>query len=350
MTKIIHHLSTIVLALCLAWVACSCGDSETNEQFNFLKELGITINDGLLLSDTLSLPDVYCGDPNQRTSDLKGKHLNSDQYQALIVPAGHDIPDAMSNWMLLGVRDMGNGITLAAYYACSGMGYCVDLITYDKAGHLLDAINARELHLVWRCHMSNNDDDTSFTLDGLFTFEADRMTLHRVMGQCKMDYDNDLKGAPQWQQQWDQSYVIDTKGHFILQGQKVVKEQGTVDQYAALDFKSWDMLVCSLHDPGIMDTWNEYSKLANSIYDPEYEYNPIPWDVSNLYHMNPQRFLRWMAAHRDQGNHLLPQFKLPPRDRPALLQEISRLDDPSARQWLTSIVESWDEKLLTKHL
>jgi hypothetical protein len=345
-----NYLWTLILALTLALGACSKGENVPHEQFSFLDELGITLNEKLLLGDTLTLPDVYCGDPDQQASDPGGIPLDDDQYQALIVPAGHGIPDAMSNWLLLGVRDMGNGITLAAFYAGNGVGYCVDLITYDKQGKLLDAINARELHLVWRCDMSNFEDDNSFTLDGMITFEgSDCMVLHRTMGKCIMDFNNDLKATPQWQQQWDQTYVINAKGLFVLQGQQVVKEQGKVDQYAALDFKSWDMLVCSLYDEGIMDTWNEYSLLVNSTYDPDYQYNPFPWDVAQLYKMNPQRFLRWMAAKRESGNLLLPQFKLAPDDRPALLQEIARLDDPSAQQWLTNLVNSWDDKPLTKH-
>ena len=32
------------------------------------------------------------------------------------------------------------------------------------------------------------------------------------------------------------------------------------------------------------------------------------------------------------------------------LEEISRLEDASARQWLTNLVNSWDDKPLTKHL
>ena len=170
------------------------------------------------------------------------------------------------------------------------------------------------------------------------------------MGKCLMDFKGDLKGEPQWWQQWEQSYVINAKGHFVLLGQQVVAEKGKVDQYAVMDFKTWDMLVCSRHDTDIMDTWNEYSLLVNSTYDPDYQYNPFPWDVVQLYHMNPQRFLTWMAAHRDQGNRLLPLFKLPPRDRPALLKEIGHLDDPAARQWLTALVNNWDDKPLTKHL
>jgi hypothetical protein len=340
---------TLLIALGLA--ACTDKAKVENPQSDFMDKLGITINDELLLKDSLNLPDIYCGDPKQQDADLAGKRLDHDQYMALVAPAGDNFKDEMGNWMLLGVRDVGNGVTLAAYYDCNGMGYCVELITYDKNGHLLDAINARELHLIWRCDMSNPNDTQSFTLDSFFTFEgSDSVTLHRVMGQCLMDYENDLKGAPQWQQQWRQSYVINDKGHFVLLKQQVVNEQGNVDEYAALDFKAWDMLVCSLHDESIMDTWNVYAGLISSSYDPDYAFNPFPWDVTLLYKMNPQRFLRWMAAHRGPDNRLMAYFKLLPDERPALLKEIAHLDDAGARQWFTALVNSWDDKPLSKHL
>ena len=331
--------------------ACSQGGKKvSNEQFAFLDSLGIKVTDKLLMGDSLTMPDVYCGDPNQKVSDLKGEKINREQYEALVLPAGQDFADEMGNWLLLGVRDMGRGITLAAFFTCSGTGYSVELMTYDQHGRLLDAMNAREQHLLWRIHLDDITNDTVFTLDGHFTFDGDCVTLHRTMGRCVMDFDGDLKGAPIWQQGWQQKYVVNSKGHFVHQGQQVVMESGDVDQYAALDFKSWDMLVCSLHDPDIMDTWNDYSELVNSTYDPDYQYNPFPWDVAQLYRMNPQRFLRWMGAHRNGVNRLLPCFKLLLNDRPALLEEISRLDDPAARQWLTNIVNNWDDKPLTKHL
>ena len=331
--------------------ACSGGEKAEGGKFAFLDKLDIAITHDLLLGDTISMPDVFCGDPQQTLDDLKGKQLDLNQCEALIVPAGPDFADTMSNWLLLGVRDVGGGNTLAAYYACNGMGYCVDLITYDKQGNILDAINARELHLLWRCNLNDPNDDNVFTIDGFFTLDGpNRLTLHRTMGHCVMDFEGDLKGKPEWQQEWVQEYVINDKGHFVLQGQHVTDEKGDVDQYAALDFKSWDMLVCSRHDPSVMDTWNEYSGLVNSTYDPDYKYNPFPWDVAQLYEMNPGRFLTWMAAHRGADNRLLPQFKLPPEDRPALLQEISRMEDTDARQWLTNLVNNWDDKPLTKHL
>ena len=340
---------TALLALLLA--ACSGSDKVQNPQFDFLGDMGITVTSDLILGDTISMPDVYCGDPSQTLDDLKGHHLTSDQYAALIKPAGHDFADAMSNWLLLGVRDVGGGNTLAAYYRCSGEGYCVILFTHDKQGHVLDAINARELHLLWPCNLSDPNDDNVFTLDGYFTLKgSNHLTLHRTMGRCIMDFEGDLKGKPQWWQEWAQEYLIDAQGHFVLQGQHVADQQGDVDQYAVLDFKSWDMLVCSLHDPAIMDTWNDYSLLVSSTYDPDYQYNPFPWDVAQLYKMNPQRFLRWMGARQAADNRLLPVFKLPVDDRPALLEEIGRVEDANARQWLTGIVNSWDDKPLTKHL
>ena len=338
------------LACALLLAGCHGGAKVEGDQFNFLNDMGITVRDNLLLKDTLSLPDIYDADKNEKKSDLKGKGLNHEQYEKLVVPAGKQFADEMSNWLLLGVRDMGNGVTLAAYYACNGGGYCVELMTYDKEGRVLDAMNAREQHMLWRVHLRDANNDTVFTIDGGFSFDRDRVTLHRLMGRCVMDWDGDRKSQPQWQQQWDQQYIVNAKGHFVLQNQQVVMEKGEVDHYAALDFKSWDMLVCSQHDESIMDTWNEYAELVNSTYDPDYQYNPFPWDVAQLYHMNPQRFLRWMAARGTTGNRLLPQFKLPKTDRPALLKEIARLDDAGARQWLTNLVNSWDDKPLTKHL
>ena len=340
----------ILLAGALLLAACGKDGKVEKEQFAFFDKQGITITDKLMLGDTLTLPDVYCGDPHQTLDDLKGETLSLEQYQALVVPAGGSFASAMSNWLLLGVRDVGNGNTLAVYYGCSGLGYCVDLMTYDSQGNLLDAINARELHLVWRRNLSDLNDNDSFALDGFLTFKGQNgLTLHRVMCRCQMDFNEDIKSDPQWQQTWCQDYVINEKGHFVLQGQHVVDEKGKVDTYAAQDFKSWDMLVCSLHDPGIMDLWNGYASLVEETYDPDYKFNPFPWDVNRLYQMNPQRFLNWMASHRDENNRLLRHFKLTVDERPALIDEIGRLHDADARQWLTGIVTGWDDKPLSQH-
>ncbi len=344
------HLWTVALCLMIL-AACSTDSKVNNDQFTFLNRLGISITNDLTLGDSITMPDVYCGDPQQSADDFKGHSLNHEQYAALVEPAGKGFADEMSNWLLLGVRDVGNGNTLAAFYAGNGLGYCVDLITYDKEGHVLDAINARELHLLWRCNLNDPKDNSAFTLDGIISFEKpNRVTLHRTMGRCIMDFEGDLKGKPEWQQEWAQEYAINGKGHFVMLGQHVVSETGKVDYYAALDFKSWDMLVCSQHDPSIMDTWNEYSELVNSTYDPDYQYNPFPWDIAQLYHMNPGRFLTWMAENRGPANRLLPQFKLPADDRPGLLEEINRISDAGARQWLTDLVNNWDDQPLTKHL
>lgn len=345
-----HSICIIILLFTLVLASCSGGGKVTNEQFSFLGELGITVDDKLTLGDTVGMPDIYCGDPEQTVDDLKGAKLSQEQYQALVLPAGRGIADTMSNWLLLGVRDMGSGITLGAYYAGNGLGYCVNLITYDKRGQVLDAVNTREMHLLWRVNMSDIKNDSVFTLDSYITIDGDALTLHRVMGRCVMDFDKEVKGSPLWQQAWDQRYTINSKGHFILESQQVVSEQGAVDYYAAMDFKSWDMLVCSQHDSGIMDTWNDYVAQIEATYAADYEYNPFPQDVSLLYKMNPQRFLQWMALPANDGRRLQRYFKLPPAERPALLQQIGRLDDQSARQRLTTLVNSWDDKPLTKHL
>ena len=346
-----HLLITALLPFLLLTGCSNDVDKQATLHPDFLDSLGITIDGDLMLGDTLTMPDVYCGDPEQQDEDVQGLALSKEQFGALLKPAGKGFDDGMSNWVLLGVRDVGNGITLGAFYAGNGVGYCIELLTYDRQGKVLDAINAREMHLLWRIDLSDHDNDTIFALDSRISFDgANRLTLSRVMSRRIMDFENDVKGKPLWEQQWQQDYTINGKGHFVLLEQRVTGEQGDVDIYATLDFKSWDMLVCSLHDPSIMDTWNDYTELVNSTYDPDYQYNPFPWDVVQLYKMNPQRFLQWMSAKRESGNRLLPQFKLPPDDRPALLQEIARLQNPADRQWLTDIVNNWDDKPLTKHL
>ena len=342
----------IWLLAAVAVFLSSCSDSgKVHEgKFPFLDKLGVTVTDRLLLGDSLTLPDIYCGDPGQE-NEVSGYQLNREQYDALIVPAGQDFSNDMALWQLLGVRDVGNGNTLAVYHSGDNVGYCVILMTYDKQGKLLDAINVRELHLVWRVNHDAPDDNNSFTLDSSISFDGpDRLTLHRVMGRCLMDYDNDLKSAPQWQQGWDQDYIINGKGRFVLQNQHVTQEKGQVDAYATMDFKTWDLLVCSLHDEDVMDVWNDYAALVESTYDPEYKYNPFPWDVAQLYAMNPGRFIHWMASHRGSENHLLRWFKLSPNERSGLIDEIGRLEDDGARQWLTGIVASWDDTPITKHL
>ncbi len=322
---------------------------ELEKRFAFLDSLDVTLNDERLLADPLRLPDIYCGDKSQK-NEVPGTVLSRKQYEALIKPAGNRFTNEMGLWKLLGARDAGNGITLAAFYSGDNVGYCVSLFTYDQHGRILDAMNARELHLLWRVNLDNPDDNNAYTLDGYFTFDENHVTLHRTMGRCMMDFDNDIKSDVQWQQEWEQDYIINDKGYFMLQQQRVTGQKGNVDYYSAMDIKSWDMLVCSMHDPGVMNTWNEFVNKVEEAYDPAYQYNPFPLDVVHLYQMNPQRFLGWISAPDNRGAKLLRYFKLAKADRPALMKEIARIEDNDSRQWLTALVNSWDDKPLTKHL
>ena len=346
---IIPTLLLTAIAVIVMLPGCRSGNETMQRQFAFLDSLGVTLTEDLLLSDSLTLPDIYCGDGKQKNK-IPGTGLNRKQYEALLKPAGDRFANEMGLWQLLGVRDAGGGNTLAVYYTCDNVGYCVNLITYDAHGRVLDAINARELHMVWRVNLGDPDDNSAFTLDSYLAFDGNRVTLHRTMGRCLMDFDKDLKGNEQWQQEWEQDYIINNKGYFMLQQQNLTGQKGDVDYYSAMDIKSWDMLVCSMHDPGIMDTWNEFASQVDETYDPDYQYNPFPWDVAQLYQMNPQRFLRWISAPTNRGSRLLRYFKLPTEDRPALKQEIDRIEDAEARQWLNAIVNSWDSQPLTKHL
>ena len=181
------YSSTILLFTALLLTASYGCSHQSDGQFGFLNRLGIHVNDNLMLGDSIVMNDIYCGDSNQDDNEVEGKELSAEQYHALIGPAGIDFTDVMSKWVLLGVRDVGHGNTLAAYYAGSSIGYCVDLMTYDQQGKLLDAINLRELHMLWRVNLQDPEDNNAFTLDSRVTFLG---AVHDAM--C--DYESALKG------------------------------------------------------------------------------------------------------------------------------------------------------------
>ena len=156
------YTTLIILITTLLLTVCSGCSKSSNEQFDFLNRLGINIDDKLVLGDSIVMNDIYCGDPKQDDNEVEGKELTAEQYQALIVPAGIDFTDVMSRWILLGVRDVGNANTLAAYYAGSSSGYCVHLMTYNRQGQLLDAISLRELHLLWRINPMDPETTTAW--------------------------------------------------------------------------------------------------------------------------------------------------------------------------------------------
>ena len=94
------YIWTIVLCMVLL-TACSNQEKISDSQYSFLDNTGISVTRDLILGDTISMPDVYCGDPQQSVDDLKGWQLDPGQYVTLIVPAGPEVADKMSNWLLL---------------------------------------------------------------------------------------------------------------------------------------------------------------------------------------------------------------------------------------------------------
>ena len=73
----------------------------------------------------------------------------------------------------------------------------------------------------------------------------------------------------------------------------------------------------------------------------------IRMEMSSWFELNPQRFLRWMAAHRGADNHLLPHFMNDNvfLDRSVVKAQIDSLPDADDRAWLHSIVTAWKKPL-----
>ena len=92
--KMKHVLMLGICALML--MGCSGGARSAGDPFKFLSDLGVNVNEDLILGDSLTLNDIYCGDKGQSSSELPGVELSREQYEALIVPAGRDFISEMS--------------------------------------------------------------------------------------------------------------------------------------------------------------------------------------------------------------------------------------------------------------
>jgi len=338
--RVSHLVGTVTLAVCLLLLA-SCrqqsSQPSSSPRVAFLQDLGIDVTDDMVLTHRLTLPDQYITHAEGDSLTLPPMvELTREQYERLIAPAGDAFHADMATWRLMGVRDVDGNHTLVAYYVGSTMGYSVYFMTYDSVGNLCDAIDLRELHVLWPVNHEEAGQCPVRTLDSEVTFAGKRhFTLHRLMGDCDMDYDRDLKGAPQWQLAWDQDYDITDDGLMVLKEQRETSRKGDVDPYAEVIYRSWDLLVASQHDTTIMNVWNGAVQRIEDLYAPDNIYSPLKWNVPKLYNANPQRFLRWMASHRGASNRLLRYATVQPDNRQAVLEQINAIDDADARNWLT---------------
>lgn len=309
--------------------------------FNALQRLGITVTSDMMLGNQLNLPDEYASHPDDSTAQPPPiphyLELTRPQYEQLIVAADDECRADMGSWLLLGVRDIDDNHWLAAYYVSNGLGYSVYLITYDRQATPCDVLDLRELHVLWPVDRERAGQCDVRTLDAYVTFAGKRhLTLHRLMTECHMDYENGTKGAPHNQLAWEQDYDITQQGVFVLKEQKETLRNGNVDSHADACYKAWDLLVCSRHDASITDTWNQFVPQLEDTYDHKDPFNPYWWNLPRLYAMNPQRFLTWMAHHRGTDNRLLRYWQVDDDKRDEVASEIDRIDDANARQWLNN--------------
>ena len=324
-------------------ILCSCGGSTSTTRasdansgtqkvvndMRFLTESGI---------DAATLP-TELGD--------SAFELTREQYARLIVPAGPDFEDEIASTKILCARPVDDNIALVVYRQSTGAGGRVLLITYDNNGTVADAMACESWHEAWPADPDASDsspiDDTRHSI----TFAGNR---HFSVG-------SELRRAPidnpdnfDWRVAWHQDYDITDEGVIVFKDIKEDVREGDknmIDETVVANNKCRSMAIMSKRDIGVMDAWNVFIADAEKAYGGSFQAHKagiVQSELAMIYDANPQRFLQWLAGHRESaGNRIKDYFVLSEGfiDMRQVYAEIEKIGDPSAREYLKRLVDSW---------
>jgi len=224
-----NHLITIIAALLLT----GCNGINTAKQINAMAidypvlPDNVQVGQSLLSRDTI-VPDTF-------------PVLNAEQISDLARQTALEVPDST---LLIGMRPVKDGITLAAYKAPIADKhpgrFKVYLTTCDNKGAVIDALDLQEFHTSQYQGRPRLGGNRFYTTDAELRFvDAHHFTLHRVMTLTSL-YLKDHTLTEGWRVEWDNNYEITADGHFLFKGQQETLRSHdindpTIDQYKARD-------------------------------------------------------------------------------------------------------------------
>lgn len=268
--------------------------------------------------------------------------LSRPQYEVLVKSLGTDYEEDMGDTGILAVHPVGDDHAVVLYRQTNGTGGRLLIATYDHDGRPCDAMNFEDKN-VWPVNPETFEGGLVREYNRTLQFAGNNhFAIHSVLREGVLDHmDNE-----HWAVRWHQDYDINPDGIFIF---KEIKEDGRsgsvtdVDAIVLANMRLTSMGVQSRVDSGVMDAWNRF------VPDSEQEYGGrakalemgyIRMELSGWFELNPQRFLRWMAAHRGADNHLLPHFKADGvfLDVNKVKAQIDSLPHAGDRAWLHDMV------------
>ena len=194
-----------IISLAATLMITGCSGITNNNQMNTLPDT-LQIGQSILSRDTVE--------------QVAYPTLTQEQCLTLHDQTKRDVPKGTQ---LIGVRSVGNGMTLAAYkmpMSEDSNHFKVYLLTTNSKDDVIDNIDLGEFHT------SEHQGPLRFGGNRFYTTDADlhfdsigNFTVHRVMTLTSLY----LKNHPlteMWRVEWIDNYVIDNTGHFVFKGQQ----------------------------------------------------------------------------------------------------------------------------------
>ncbi|MBO7610243.1 MAG: hypothetical protein J6S96_08600 [Muribaculaceae bacterium] len=346
--KPLSILSLLVVMLTACGATTQNGNSSTNDEFKFLKELGIDVNSIVKLDKEVILD-----------YDKYPPFIMSDAQQKVLLEEVGDLyrmdEDIEGNFSILGIRALPNGQTLILYNVEFGDGASKVFAIYDKDGKTTDYMDTgywNDTHP----DESNDDythgtaygDETTCSFDSPSTMKLARKYKFFEWTNNKETYEQKVV-KEFWSIDKQYDYSITNEGIFQLDN-ITSKNVGPVDAKIATLEEISDLNFVPSTDRSLFDRVNQLAlrddirkEIPNENCQISYRMMGV---VQDLFHSQPQRLLQWISTHRDLNkNALTGVFEacfstglLPKED---LIEEIDKMPQGDARRYIEELTAQW---------
>ena len=356
----IKHLLMLMALTIVPLVACNAtnsgnkaetaaeaaGDTNLPLDLGFLEKQGVDVSK---IKDICDLGSEY----------FMGASLDEEQVLKLLPMVALMGEDEISRgYEIRGARALPGGFTMLLYSVETGDDSTTELLAiYDKSGKLTDymqlddwdqfeVIESDDAFTKGRAHVT--DTKLAFTKPNEFTLDETvrEGNWERVGDDAPMP--RELTHV-KWLVETLKRYTLDDKGHMTLAEEKIVKSEGDVDpDYKADPIMKLYLLPAS--DPNRIDRLNNMvndmiKKQGLQDFDDERGWS-TQFVVSEIFAGSPETLLNWIYKNRNSKSEVAEYLKKSItsgwRDKEILEQQIEKMSDKTAQQYLKELTAQWE--------
>ena len=235
-------LSITIISAIAMLLGCNHTNSATPDHAGrLLDSLDIVHGTVLQIDTLLQVGDHTLTHPDS-VSQVNCPTLDEAHCDLLARQSGMDLPHGVQ---FVGMRDIGNGMTLAAYRVPDGGNgeeFKVCLMTHANDGAVIDAIGLGAFHACESKQPRTFGGNRFYTLDSEVAFDGERhFTLRRTATFSGL-YLKDHRVTPLWRADWENAFDITADGHFRFTGQReTYRSPDGIDEERVNACKACDM-------------------------------------------------------------------------------------------------------------